>query len=260
MQLLVNKVFGLKHLNTEDGVLAELPALFSVHLPREKPIPAMKAKTRWEKFAEQKGIQKQKRGRMVYNEEVKDWVPRWGAGSTKKIEDKHNWCLPHREGMADDECPFQKRKDEKNLNMAKQKIREVRNKAEALGEKIPLANHVDPHRMSKRGKAGLNAAMKRAQTSSGSHGKFDAKAKNEKAGKGKGKKQFMQGNEKSANLKLMGRVLKGEHNLVNKTKAANTVIAKEQKERAEKKEEIGGAPRKIKTSRRRHAGKKTGVA
>ena len=30
---------------------------------------------------------------MVYDEITKDWVPRHGAGSIKKIADKHNWLM-----------------------------------------------------------------------------------------------------------------------------------------------------------------------
>merc|ERR1719473_1061442 len=182
--------------------------------------------------------------RMVWNEQVKDWVPRWGAGSTKKIEDKHNWLIPCKPGQDPNEDPFQKRRDEKKLDQAKQKMREVRNKAEALGEKLPFGTHAEPNRISKRGKAGLKEAMRRAQNSSASHGKFDAKAKNEQSVKTKKKKEFMQGSEKTANLKLMSRILKGEHNLVDKSKAANTAIAKDQEERAAKKAEVGPAPHK----------------
>ena len=30
---------------------------------------------------------------MVYDEITKDWVPRFGMGSVKKIEDRHNWVM-----------------------------------------------------------------------------------------------------------------------------------------------------------------------
>ncbi|KAF2857260.1 ribosomal biogenesis regulatory protein [Piedraia hortae CBS 480.64] len=48
-------------------------------LPREKPIPKPKEKTKWERFAEKKGIKpKRKSGKLVYSEEKKDWVPKYG--------------------------------------------------------------------------------------------------------------------------------------------------------------------------------------
>ncbi len=50
-------------------------------LPRAKPIPKPKAKTRWEKYRDEKGLPaREKRSRMVYNEVAEDWVPRWGKG------------------------------------------------------------------------------------------------------------------------------------------------------------------------------------
>ena len=47
-------------------------------LPREKPAPKAKEETRWEAFAKEKGIKKRKRERMVWDEEKKEWAPRWG--------------------------------------------------------------------------------------------------------------------------------------------------------------------------------------
>ena len=57
-------------------------------LPRYLPIPKEKPLTKWEKYRKEKGIQNKKRSRMVYSELAKDWVPRWGKGSAKKIEEQ----------------------------------------------------------------------------------------------------------------------------------------------------------------------------
>lgn len=62
---------------TEDGPVAVLPKETS-RLPREKRIPEQKSETKWEKFAKEKGIQKQKKERMVWNEQLQQFVPRWG--------------------------------------------------------------------------------------------------------------------------------------------------------------------------------------
>lgn len=53
-------------------------------------IPVLKPKTRWQKFAETQNIHSRKRSRLVWDDLVKDWVPRWGKGSTKKIQQKFN--------------------------------------------------------------------------------------------------------------------------------------------------------------------------
>lgn len=51
----------------------------SYHLPREKPVPKEKEKTKWEKFAEKKGIKnKPREGKLVYDEAAGDWVPKYG--------------------------------------------------------------------------------------------------------------------------------------------------------------------------------------
>ena len=62
-------------------------------LPRSLPIPVAKPLTKWEKYKKEKGITQRKRARMVYSEEVGDWVPRWGLGSVKKIQDSMNWVM-----------------------------------------------------------------------------------------------------------------------------------------------------------------------
>ena len=78
-QLLIR---GLFELPAEDdpihGPTAALPARTTT-LPREKPVPAPKPLTRWEKFALEKGIKKKgKRERMLYDEPSGEYKPRFG--------------------------------------------------------------------------------------------------------------------------------------------------------------------------------------
>src|ERR1700761_2885786 len=63
----------------DDGTLQiKLPEP-ELQLPREKPVPKEKEKTKWESFAEKKGIQKKrKEGKLVYDEAKGDWVPKYG--------------------------------------------------------------------------------------------------------------------------------------------------------------------------------------
>ena len=50
-------------------------------LPRSKPLPKKAILTKWEKFRLEKGIQaKSKRGRFIYSEDFKEWMPRYGKG------------------------------------------------------------------------------------------------------------------------------------------------------------------------------------
>lgn len=94
VQALLNVLFTRpsKPIRNEVGRLIELPEP-SLRIPREKPLPKPKPLTKWEKFAKAKGIQKQKRSRMVYDEELDGWAPRWGY---KKANDEmRQWLVEH---------------------------------------------------------------------------------------------------------------------------------------------------------------------
>ena len=93
-------------------------------LPRSLPIPVAKPLTKWEKYKQEKGIVQRKRSRMVYSEEIGDWVPRWGKGSVKKIQDEINWAMEEKEPGVN---PFEQKSNEKQLAKAKQLKRQMKN-------------------------------------------------------------------------------------------------------------------------------------
>jgi regulator of ribosome biosynthesis len=76
-QHLVTKIFELPTFMSDEGPVAELPER-TTKLPRGKPVPQAKPMTRWEKFAKEKGIVKQKRSKMIWDEEKQKFLPRWG--------------------------------------------------------------------------------------------------------------------------------------------------------------------------------------
>ena len=84
-------------------------------LPREKPAPKEKVATKWEKFRLERGMPaRQKRGRLVFDPITKDWVPRWGKDSVKKIEEKHNWIMEEKpKHVASGIDPFEYKRIEK---------------------------------------------------------------------------------------------------------------------------------------------------
>ncbi|KAF8251663.1 ribosomal biogenesis regulatory protein [Wilcoxina mikolae CBS 423.85] len=87
-QALINQVLtALPLKSTADGIFAELPEPVTP-LPREKGIPMPKEPTKWELFAKKKGIlAKPKDGKLVYDEEKQEWVPKWGyKGKNKEVE------------------------------------------------------------------------------------------------------------------------------------------------------------------------------
>lgn len=78
--------------STTDGVLLTLPAT-TTPLPREKPLPAAKETTKWEKFAARKGIKPKTREQRSlknrsFNEETGEWERTWGHDRGGKATDR----------------------------------------------------------------------------------------------------------------------------------------------------------------------------
>ncbi|KAF1838358.1 RRS1-domain-containing protein [Decorospora gaudefroyi] len=89
-QALINQLLSTCEIKSNsDGVHLVLPAP-TTPLPREKPIPAAKEPTKWERFAAKKGIKDKKRdGKLVYDEATGEWVPKWGyKGKNKEGDDQ----------------------------------------------------------------------------------------------------------------------------------------------------------------------------
>ncbi|KAL6716224.1 Rhodanese-related sulfurtransferase [Lecanora helva] len=77
------------------GVYMKLPPP-TTPLPREKPLPVPKQPTKWEQFAARKGIKDKRRGKtegkMVFDEEKGEWVPKWGYKGRNK-EGEGEWIV-----------------------------------------------------------------------------------------------------------------------------------------------------------------------
>merc|ERR1719359_2524729 len=58
VQLLVNKIYALPRKQLEEGIVAELPTEEVFRLPRQKPVPKQKPKTRWQQFMEERNMRK----------------------------------------------------------------------------------------------------------------------------------------------------------------------------------------------------------
>lgn len=58
---------------------------------RKKKVPKEKEPTKWEKFAKIKGITKKKKSRLVYDEEKKEYLPRWGY--KRANNDNDEWVI-----------------------------------------------------------------------------------------------------------------------------------------------------------------------
>ena len=96
-QALLAEIFSLPTTAAPIGRLAQLPSPTTL-IPRHKPLPKPRAPTKWEKFAQQKGIVKKKRSKLVYDEQQKEWRRRYGY---KKANDDAD--IPIIEAKAGDE-------------------------------------------------------------------------------------------------------------------------------------------------------------
>ena len=175
-----------------------------ITLPRSLPIPIQKPMTKWEKYKMEKGITQRKRGRMVYSEEVGDWVPRWGKGSVKHIQDSMNWVMEEKEPGVN---PFEQKSNEKQIAKAKQMKKQIKNEEFAkkyLAQKKGMSNNneknegnnINKQHISKKmrkafkaqkeierlneDKKNLGKRLEQVQKSTRSMGNFDKKLKNEK--------------------------------------------------------------------------------
>ena len=76
------------------GVLLSLPPS-TTPLPREKPVPAAKAPTKWEQFAKRRGIKpktREQRKNLQFNEATGEWERKWGyKGANKGVE--NDWLV-----------------------------------------------------------------------------------------------------------------------------------------------------------------------
>lgn len=121
-QLLLNAILSCPIQSTNEGVLITLPEP-TTRLPREKPVPVESAETKWAKFARLKGIQAKKRdGKMVFDEEKQDWVPKWGyKGQNKDAEQA--WAV---------ELDDKKQDDRKDPRIALRAERKAKGSANAV--------------------------------------------------------------------------------------------------------------------------------
>lgn len=69
-QLLLNKVWELPTSRVDEAIVAELPKPTYL-IPRSLPVPKAKEPTKWEKFAKEKGIVKNKKSKLIWDEVLK---------------------------------------------------------------------------------------------------------------------------------------------------------------------------------------------
>ncbi len=193
LEPLVHEIFKLPSEMTDDGRLVKLPKVTTL-LPREKPIPKQRPLTKWEQYAKEKGISKKRRDRLVWDEQMGEYVPRYGKGSKNSLA--RDIILPHKESLAEGDDPFSAKRREKKERIKKEDKKRRANLGRASNAKarIQPLSALDATNRGASGKRHipmkeLKDGISVLQKSTASAGKFDKKVKNEPKQVQKGKRR-----------------------------------------------------------------------
>ncbi|TDH67418.1 hypothetical protein CCR75_004528 [Bremia lactucae] len=226
VQLLMNHIFELPRVLSDMGPLAQLPPPQTI-LPREKPLPKPKIETKWEKFAKDKGIDKRKKSRKVFDEAKGEWSHTWGY--QRASDDMNDWAVETKAG--DQADPWTKRKQEKRARVDKNTRAQANNLKQGRGKQLNASATIrtptgiplelldtDNIKAKQRGKEGTSQALEKVQFSTASMGKFDAMRQGETERKVKGKRNHFlpttgaEATERERSLNALKRVLGREEN------------------------------------------------
>lgn len=245
-QALADALFNLPATEDVDGPIVKLPPP-TTKLPRQKHLPKPKPPTKWELFAQKKGIKKRKKDKIAYDEKSGTWKRTYGYDRANDEDD-----VPIIEAKPSDEPgvdPFAKRRADKKQRVDKQEKNRLRNlkqtaKAGALPSHVQLAatalpitgSQAAPKKLSK---TELEEVAGRAATSTASIGKFDKKLAGEKPPKNKGKnRKFlpvaegrgMGSQEKEQTDKILKKLIsKHSHETLNVDKAVRKINVQKEK-------------------------------
>ncbi|GAB0092296.1 Ribosome biogenesis regulatory protein [Sergentomyia squamirostris] len=193
VQLLLNDLWQQPTEVVEESVLAKLPAP-SHTVPRERKIPEPKPLTKWQKFAQEKGIKKKPRMKKVFDQEQDKWVPTFGYKRAAAEKDR-DWVLEVPANADPMEDQFQKKKDIRKERIAKNEIQRMKNIARAQKIKIPRVGI--PNSEAASSKELLTAATV-AKASTASVGKFQEKLPKDKKVRGLGLKELLPGQKRKS--------------------------------------------------------------
>ncbi|GAB4814848.1 hypothetical protein N2152v2_001894 [Parachlorella kessleri] len=224
-QALTAQLFGLPSEAAPVGRVAQLPAPSTV-LPREKPLPKPRPPTKWELFAQRKGIVKRKRSKLEFDENSQEWRRRFGY---KKAGDDDD--VPVIEAGPNDEAgddPFTKQRQERKDRVKKQAKQQLSNlkAATKAGATLPptlrlaaaLPEHGKGRPVKRKEYQGeLKATTRQVGVSTASMGKFDRMVEGERAEDRKApaakRRKFLPvvdkaGGERQAQSKLVDHILR----------------------------------------------------
>ncbi|CAG9584572.1 unnamed protein product [Danaus chrysippus] len=253
-QLLLNKIWELPTERIDEAIVVRLPQPTTV-LPRSKPVPKPKPLTKWQEFAKAKGITKQKKDKLKWDEQLQKWVPLYGFRKAAAEKEK-DWLIEvpqHMDPMMD---MYEKKAGEKSEKVAKNELQRLKNIARSRKVKIPRVGL--PITSDKASATQLSTAAVVAKASTASLGKFQDKLPKEQEARGKGVHELIPGKErkrrapvptpqveKQNNLNLIDKIL-SKRPKIDMEKAVSQHIHKEQTQRSEEKKSMKPAKGKRK--------------
>ncbi|XP_010250068.1 PREDICTED: ribosome biogenesis regulatory protein homolog [Nelumbo nucifera] len=269
VQAIADVLFNLPSTEDRDGPIVQLPPP-TTRLPREKHLPKPKPPTKWELFAQKKGIKKRKKDKIVYDEQTGTWKRRYGYDRVN--DDKDVPIIETKMTDEPGEDPFAKRKEEKKKRVEKQEKNRLQNlkqavKVGALPSHVQLAatalpitgTQSAPKKVTK-DELGNVAGM--AATSTASGGKFDKKLPGEKPAKHPGKyRKFlpvvegtgMGSQEKQQTDKVLSKLLsKHSHEILDVNKAVTMFNVKKEKKRKNQQGKFSSTSSKLKPKKAAH--------
>ncbi|CAF1178903.1 unnamed protein product [Rotaria sordida] len=170
MQLFVNALWQVPIERHDNTIVAKLPESKTI-VPREKPVPKPKPLTKWQKFAQSKGIVKQKKSKFVWDETKKEWGRRFGY--KKANDDSKPWLIEVPTNADPNEDQFAKRLSAKKERVAKNEFQRLKNIAHA--NKVNVRN--DGALINKKSSANdMKKALATAKYSDASMGQFSERA------------------------------------------------------------------------------------
>ncbi|VUZ49166.1 unnamed protein product [Hymenolepis diminuta] len=180
--------------DTFDGVQVSCLPDPTFRLPREKPAPRKREMSRWERFAQMKGIRKQKRSKKVWDDETQSWRPRWGKDRIDSVKDK--WVLEVPDNADPYEDQFEKLSNARKEKRAKNELNRLKNIARTVkkGQAPPIGvlTEADPS------KNIFNRALEITKHADASMGRFSEVVNEQKVAK---KTEKASGRPKSAGKK-----------------------------------------------------------
>ena len=77
--------------------IVELPPSNTL-FPRFRKTPSKPIKTKWEAFADSRGIKKKRKEKLVFDKASNQWLPAYGKGSIRDLNKERNIIKDHTPG------------------------------------------------------------------------------------------------------------------------------------------------------------------